>query len=134
MDECHGHMMLEHPGIHLGTVIKHLSHGKCKVFIPGVYPSELSSSPDKLPDARSSVYANRWLGRALWGRSPDAAWQQTSQFHDTIVFPNGYDIRAGSQPSRLYLHEFRTVTDPEQLYSKRDERYLDLSRIMGSAV
>lgn len=90
--------------------------------------------PDKLPDARSSVYANRWLGRALWGRSPDAAWQQTSQFHDTIVFPNGYDIRAGSQPSRLYLHEFRTVTDPEQLYSKRDERYLDLSRIMGSAV
>ena len=36
-------------GFYLGKVLKHLSHGCIKAFIPSVYPESLSASPDSLP-------------------------------------------------------------------------------------
>ena len=40
-------------GFYRGMVLKHLSHGMCKIFIPGIYDNKLSaiSEADKLPDA-----------------------------------------------------------------------------------
>lgn len=38
-------------GFFMGKVVKHLSQGMCKVYIPGVYPPTLEKEPDKLPDA-----------------------------------------------------------------------------------
>ena len=42
-------------GLYLGTVLKHLSHGCLKVFIPSVFPSSLSASPDSLPTCMQIV-------------------------------------------------------------------------------
>jgi hypothetical protein len=50
-------MIIERPesnkliGLYRGIVLKHLPHGKLKVFIPGVYNEEWKSTPDLLPDA-----------------------------------------------------------------------------------
>lgn len=50
-------MIVEQPqgnklaGFFRGKVVKHLTHGRCKVWIPGVYPDELKSAWQKLPDA-----------------------------------------------------------------------------------
>jgi cobyrinic acid a,c-diamide synthase len=38
-------------GFFLGKVKKHLPHGICKIYIPGVYPETFSEQPDRLPDA-----------------------------------------------------------------------------------
>ena len=34
-------------------MVKHCisGYGRCKVFIPGVYPDEMEKNPDQLPDA-----------------------------------------------------------------------------------
>ena len=38
-------------GLYRGEVIRHLQAGLLKVFIPGVYPVEFATQPEKLPDA-----------------------------------------------------------------------------------
>lgn len=42
-------------GFYLGKVLKHLSHGCIKAFIPSVYPESLSASPDQLPTCMQVV-------------------------------------------------------------------------------
>jgi hypothetical protein len=42
-------------GLFRGEVLRHLQNGKLKVFVPGVYPSELKQSPESLPDAEMVV-------------------------------------------------------------------------------
>lgn len=44
------------PGFYRGLVLKHLRNGMCKIWIPGVYPAELSSyeEADKLPSAEQA--------------------------------------------------------------------------------
>ena len=41
-------------GFYRGEVIKHLKNGKCKVFIPGIYPEDFKKLPDNLPDAEQA--------------------------------------------------------------------------------
>ena len=39
-------------GTYRGLVLKHLPHGKCKIYIPGVYAEEFLTDPDNLPTAQ----------------------------------------------------------------------------------
>lgn len=39
-------------GIFRGIVLKHLPHGRCKIFIPGVYDYTYQNNPDLLPSAQ----------------------------------------------------------------------------------
>lgn len=41
-------------GVYRGQVIQHLTHGKCKVWIPGIYPDEFITKPDNLPPAEQA--------------------------------------------------------------------------------
>ena len=38
-------------GFHRGIVVKHCNSGRCKVWIPGIYPNEFREKPEFLPDA-----------------------------------------------------------------------------------
>ena len=38
-------------GFYRGKVLKHEDFGRCKVYIPGVYPQEFEDKPESLPDA-----------------------------------------------------------------------------------
>ena len=38
-----------------GEVLKCLPRGRCKIFIPGLYPNEFRDSPEKLPDAEQAT-------------------------------------------------------------------------------
>lgn len=38
-------------GLYRGVVVRHLEHGKLKVWIPGVYPEDWQNDPMLLPDA-----------------------------------------------------------------------------------
>lgn len=42
-------------GFYRGIVKKHLPHGKCKIYIPGVYSTELIDKPEFLPDAEPAT-------------------------------------------------------------------------------
>lgn len=42
-------------GIYPGQVIQHLKGGKCKIFIPGVYPDRCIDNPETLPDAEQGA-------------------------------------------------------------------------------
>ena len=54
-------MIVERPeqnklvGLYRGKVLRHLPHGKLKVFVPSVYPAELEGTPERLPDAEMVV-------------------------------------------------------------------------------
>lgn len=75
----------------------------------------------------SAAYGNQrrlvCLQRALGDRLPDAVWEHTAAPDATIVFPNGYDARAGTNPGVLYVHTFY-IQPPDM-----DERIISLSRI-----
>lgn len=42
-------------GFYRGQVIQHLDAGKCKIFIPGVFPEECLNNPDCIPDAEQAA-------------------------------------------------------------------------------
>lgn len=42
-------------GFYRGQVIQHLDGGRCKVFVPGVYPDRYADSPDDLPPAEQAA-------------------------------------------------------------------------------
>lgn len=42
-------------GFYRGQVLQHLNGGKCKVFVPGVYPDRCANDPDSLPDAEQAA-------------------------------------------------------------------------------
>ena len=46
--------ILKCQGFYRGKVIQHLNYGKCKIFVPSVYPSELEDKPEMLPDAEQA--------------------------------------------------------------------------------
>lgn len=46
--------LLKCQGFYRGKVIQHLNYGKCKIFVPSVYPSELENKPEMLPDAEQA--------------------------------------------------------------------------------
>ena len=38
-------------GFYRGEVLKHEDGGKCKIFVPGVYPDIYKNDPNNIPDA-----------------------------------------------------------------------------------
>lgn len=42
-------------GFYRGQVLKHCEHGKCKLWIPSVYPIEWRSNPNFIPDAEQAA-------------------------------------------------------------------------------
>lgn len=42
-------------GVYLGKVLKHLPHGRCKIFIPSVYAEKYEDKPDLLPSAQQAA-------------------------------------------------------------------------------
>lgn len=59
-------------GFYRGIVLKHLDHGKCKVFIYGVYHDSWQTKPDLLPDAEPAM--------GIFGGSLD--------YNGTFSYPN----------------------------------------------
>lgn len=63
-------------GFYRGLVIKHLSHGKVKIFVPGVHPAEYGATTDgqtypmadKLPDAEqiSPIFGSCLSGNGIF--------------------------------------------------------------------
>lgn len=64
-DEKSGNRLV---GTYRGIVLKHLPHGRCKIFIPSVYDSSLSVDPDLLPSAqpKTPLFAGTNLGNGLF--------------------------------------------------------------------
>ena len=42
-------------GVYRGTVLKHLPHGRCKIFIPAAYHDDFKDKPDALPSAEQAA-------------------------------------------------------------------------------
>lgn len=42
-------------GFYRGQVIQHLGSGKCKIYIPGVFPEECLDNPECIPDAEQAA-------------------------------------------------------------------------------
>lgn len=42
-------------GFYRGQVLKHCAAGRCKVWIPSVFPEEATRDPDILPDAEQAA-------------------------------------------------------------------------------
>lgn len=55
-------------GFFRGVVLKHLEHGKCKIFIYGVYDDALIEYPDALPDAEPAtpIFGGNYLNNGVF--------------------------------------------------------------------
>lgn len=55
-------------GLYRGEVVRHLQAGRLKVFIPGVYPVEFATSPEKLPDAEivAPLFGGNNMGNGIF--------------------------------------------------------------------
>ena len=42
-------------GVYRGQVIQHLTHGYCKIYIPGIYPEEWKDTPQLIPPAEQAA-------------------------------------------------------------------------------
>lgn len=69
---------LKASGFYRGTVKKHLSNGRCKIYIPSIYNEQYETDFDKLPDAEQAsplfgganygngVFSYPHLGATVW--------------------------------------------------------------------
>lgn len=55
-------------GIFFGKVLKHLPHGRCKIYIPMAYSEEFKKKPDQLPSARQAtpIFAGNHDGNGVF--------------------------------------------------------------------
>jgi uncharacterized protein involved in type VI secretion and phage assembly len=55
-------------GVYFGKVLKHLPHGRCKIFIPVAYSEKYEDEPERLPSARqaSPLFAGSYDGNGVF--------------------------------------------------------------------
>ena len=135
-------MIVEHPsgnrltGFYRGKVLKHLSSGFCKIWIPGVYPEDWNSyeKADCLPSAEQaaslSFGANTGLGVFTYPNIDSTVWcffangdqnypvYFASTLGGTEANENWDKARAmaGSHPDDAYVHKIHVKNSDIEVY------------------
>lgn len=119
-------------GFYRGLVVKHLSHGKIKVFVPGVHPAEYGSAlsgnypmADKLPDAEqisplfgsclsgSGIFSYPRIGAVVrcgfWNGDSNLPWYDGACLGGTEALSSFDDARrmASNAPNDAFCHLIR---------------------------
>lgn len=55
-------------GFYRGQVLKHCQQGKCKIWIPSIWPIEWRSNPDLLPSAEQAapLFGGSFAGNGMF--------------------------------------------------------------------
>lgn len=114
-------------GCFRGTVLKHLSNGECKIWIPSVYPDELSAfeNADKLPSAQQAtslafgasngngVFSYPSIGTTVWCFFERGDQNFPVYFASTLGGPKAakaWDVSfamRGQHPNDAYVHHIQ---------------------------
>ena len=123
-------------GFQRGIVLKHLSHGRCKVWIAGVYPDEWNSydMADNLPDCEQasslSFGANNGLGVFTYPNIGSIVWCffENGDQNLPVYFASSlggeeaaknWDVArhmAGNHPEDAYVHKIHVKNCDIEIY------------------
>ena len=135
-------MIVEHPsgnrltGFYRGTVLKHLSKGFCKIWIPGVYPNEWNSyeNADKLPSAEQAsplsfgtnsglgVFSYPNIGSTVWCFFANDDQNLPVYFAASLGGDEANEnwdkarAMAGSHPDDAYVHKIHVKNSDIEIY------------------
>lgn len=135
-------MIVEHPsgnrliGFYRGTVLKHLSNGFCKIWIPGVYPNEWNSykNADKLPSAEQAsslsfgtnsglgVFSYPNIGSTVWCFFANDDQNLPVYFAASLGGDEANEnwnkarAMAGSHPDDAYVHKIHVKNSDIEIY------------------
>lgn len=125
-------------GFYRGKVLKHLSNGFCKIFIPSVYPEEWNNyeNADRLPSAEQAspisfgcnnglgVFSYPNIGSVVWcffanGDQNLPVYFASTLGGDKAVSPGNWDkarAMAGSHPDDAYVHKIHVKNSDIEIY------------------
>lgn len=124
-------------GFYRGKVLKHLSNGFCKIYIPSVYSQELSSyeMADNLPSAEQAaplsfgcnsgngVFSYPNIGSTVWCFFANGDQNLPIYFASTLggpgAVPSNWDAArpmAGSYPEDAYVHKVHVKNSDIEIY------------------
>lgn len=123
-------------GMYRGIVLKHLSHGFCKIWIPGIYPEEWNSyeNADMLPSAEQaspiSFGTNTGLGIFSYPNIGSVVWCffANNDQNFPVYFASSLGgqeanknwdkarAMAGSHPDDAYVHKVHVKNSDIEIY------------------
>ena len=125
-------------GFYRGTVLKHLSNGFCKIYIPSVYPQQWNSyeMADNLPSAEQAaplsfgcnkglgIFSYPNIGSTVWCFFANGDQNYPVYFASTLggdgaVSPGNWDAAramAGSHPEDAYVHKIHVKNSDIEIY------------------
>ena len=86
-------------GIYLGKILKHLPHGRCKIYIPSAYPEKYANKPDLLPSAQQAapLFAGSNAGNGVFSYPNIGATVYCLFINGDINFPIYFAAALGSE-------------------------------------
>ena len=111
-------------GFFKGIVVEHCANGKCKVFIPGVYPDYLESNPDALPEAEqiTPLFGGSNKGNGIFSYPNIGSIVLCGFYNEDQNFPFFFgSILGGDLPKEEY-RDIRPDTELSSIQSGDDSR------------
>lgn len=111
-------------GWFLGTVVRHETHGKCKIFIQGVYPQSFQDKPDFLPDAIqiSGIFGGSTNGQGIFSYPNIGATVLCSFLNEDQNFPIYLGTIQGGDLALEQYTDVRSDTQDESVKNGDDAR------------
>ena len=123
-------------GVYKGVVVKHLSKGKCKIWIPTIHPTEWNSyeKADLLPDAEQAsslvfganhghgIFSYPNIGSTVWCLFENGDQNQPVYFAAFLGGPEAIEqwdkarCMAGNHPDDAYVHHIEVKNSVIDIY------------------
>lgn len=111
-------------GFFKGVVVEHCAKGKCKVFIPGVYPDNLESNPDALPEAEqiTPLFGGSNKGNGIFSYPNLGSIVLCGFYNEDQNFPFFFGSILGGELPKEEYSEIRPDTEISSIQSGDDSR------------
>lgn len=121
-------MIIPHPagdklvGFYRGKVVKHLSRGKCKVYIPGINPTSAEFVPDTLPDAEqvTPLFGGSCNGNGVFSYPNLGSIVVCAFWNGDQNFPFFFASTLGGSQAERHYDEVRSDVTKENIESGQD--------------
>lgn len=111
-------------GFFKGKVVKHCDFGKCKIWIPGIYPDDLEEKPEKLPDAIqvAPMFGGSFKGNGVFSYPNIGSIVVCGFLNEDQNQPIYWGALQGGEDAKAQYTEARNETSEEAIKTDDDAR------------
>ena len=105
-------------GLYRGVVVKHLQHGRLKVFVYGVYPEEYINQPDYLPicEQITPLWGGTYQGNGSFSYPNIGSTVFVQFLNDDVNYPVVIGATLGGQNA---YHQYEQIKEQNEEISKK---------------